>query len=111
MNNKGIELLGQLKMTFWVILVIWGYQKWHFGCPNQNSETTFIDQNHPQNPHLDHLGTQIGPRKVIFGHFIDFSHFLIEIPFENKKNYGQRKEWSNSENKKCSEICEQNGTT
>ena len=30
---------------------------------------------------------------------------------EVKKNYGQRKEWSYNENKKCSEICEQNGTT
>ena len=54
----------------------------HFGCRNQNSETTFIDQNHPQNPRLDHLGTQIGPRKVIFGHFNDFGHFPIEIPIE-----------------------------
>ena len=26
----------------------WGYQKRHFGCPNQNSKTTFIDLNHPQ---------------------------------------------------------------
>ena len=23
---------------FWLF---WGYQKWHFGCPNQNSKTTF----------------------------------------------------------------------
>ena len=22
-------------------LLFWGYRKWHFGCPNQNSETTF----------------------------------------------------------------------
>ena len=50
-----------------------GYQKWHFGCPNQNSETTFIDQTSPQNPQKDALGTQIGPRKVIFGHFIDLN--------------------------------------
>ena len=71
-----------LNDPFWSF---WGYQKWHFGCPNQNSESTFIDQNHPQNPHLDHLGTQIGQRKVIFGHFIDFGHFLIEIPIVVKK--------------------------
>ena len=48
---------------------------------------------------------------MIFCCFIDFGHFLIEIPIEVQKNYGQRKEWSYSENKKCSEICEQNGTT
>ena len=42
---------------------------------------------------------------------IDFCHFLIEIPIVIEKNYGQRKEWSYSKNKKCSEICEQNGTT
>ena len=52
-----------------------------------------------------------GPRKVILGHFNDFGHFPIEIPIEVKKNYGQRKEWSYNEIKKCSEICEQNGTT
>ena len=27
-----------------------GYQKWHFGCPNQNSETTFIDLIPPPKP-------------------------------------------------------------
>ena len=60
----------------------WGYQKWHFGCPNQNSESTFIDQNHPQK---DTLGTQIGPRKVIFSHFFYFVHFPIEIPIVVEK--------------------------
>ena len=58
-----------------------------------------MDQNHPQNPQLDHLGTQIGLRKVIFGYFIEFGHFPIEIPIEVKKNYGQRKEWAYNENK------------
>ena len=52
-----------------------------------------------------------GPRKVILAHFNDFGHFPIEIPIVVKKNYGQRKEWSYNENKKCSEIREQNGTT
>ena len=89
----------------------WGYQKWHFGCPNQNSKSTYIDQNHPQNPQKDTLGTQIRPRKVIFSHFFYFFHFPIEIPIVVEKNYGQRKEWSYNENKKCSKICEQNGTT
>ena len=68
-------------------------------------------QTSPQNPQVSTLGTQIRPRKVIFGNFIDFGHFSIEIPIEVQKNYGQRKEWSYSKNKKCSEICEQNGTT
>ena len=63
----------------------WGCQKWHFGCPNQNSESTFIDQNHPQNPQKDTLGTQIGPRKVIFSHFFYFVHFPIEIPIVVEK--------------------------
>ena len=57
-----------------------GYQKWHFGCPNQNSETTFRDPNHPQNPHLDTLGTFFGPRKVIFGHFVSFAYFYLVFP-------------------------------
>ena len=58
------------------------------------SETTFIEQNHPQNPQKDTLETQIGPRKVIFGHFIDFGHFPIEIPIEVEKNYLHGKESS-----------------
>ena len=58
-------------------LPFWGYQKWHFGCPNQNSETTFRDPNHPQNPHLCTLGTFFGPRKVIFGHFVNFAYFYL----------------------------------
>ena len=32
------------------------------------------------NPHLDTLGTTLDPGKVIFGHFIYFGHFPIEIP-------------------------------
>ena len=54
----------------------WGYQKWHFGCPNQNSETTFRDPNHPQNPHLDTLGTFFGPRKVFFFAILSILHIF-----------------------------------
>ena len=50
-------------------MAVWGYQKWHFGCPNQNSEITFIDLIHPQNPQKDTSRSRIRPRKVIFGHF------------------------------------------
>ena len=32
---------------------------------------------HPQNPQLDHLGTQIGPQKVIFGHFVNFAYVWL----------------------------------
>ena len=47
---------------------------------------------------------QILLQKTIFG------HFPIEIPIEVQQIYGQRKEWSQNENKNCSEISEQNGT-
>ena len=40
------------------------------------------DQNDPQK---DTLGTQIGPRKVIFSHFFYFVHFPIEIPIVVEK--------------------------
>ena len=36
----------------------------------------------PKTPHLETLGTIFDPRKVIFGHFIHFGHFSIEIPIE-----------------------------
>ena len=48
---------------------------------------------------------------MIFGHFIDFGHFPIEIPIVVGKNYLHGKEWSESKNKNSSEICEQSRTT
>ena len=41
----------------------------------------------PQNPQKGTLGTQIGPRKVIFSHFFYFFHFPIKIPIAVEKNY------------------------
>ena len=32
------------------VFPFWGYQKWHFGCPNQNSETTFQYKLAPKTP-------------------------------------------------------------
>ena len=29
-----------------------GYKKWHFGCPNENSKTTFISQTSPKNDEI-----------------------------------------------------------
>ena len=42
--------------------------------------------------------------KVIFGHFIDFGHFPIEIPIEAEKKYPNGKERSYSKNKNSSET-------
>ena len=48
----------------------------------------------PLKPHLDTLGTILDPGKVIFGHFIYFGHFPIEIPIEAEKIYQHGKELS-----------------
>ena len=85
---------------FWVF---WGYRKWHLGCPNQNSKTTF----QIKYPHLDLWGAIFNSGKVIFGHFIDFGHF----PIEAEIFYGKWKEVSYSKNKNSFEISEENGTT
>ena len=69
--------------TKWLKRPFWGYQKWHFGCPNQNSEITFIDLIPPQNPHRDTLVTRIGPRKVFFCHFTCFYILAIFYNFYN----------------------------
>ena len=53
---------------FWLF---WGYRKWHFGCLNQNSKTTFRN-----NPRVDTLGPILDPRKAIFSHFVLFGEFL-----------------------------------
>ena len=65
----------------------WGYQKWRFGCPNQNSETSFQHKLAPKTPQKDILVTQIGPRKVIFGHFAFFLYFFL-IFFEHSLSTG-----------------------
>ena len=41
---------------------------------------------------------------MIFGHFIYFGHFPIEIPIEAEKYYHHGKELSYRENKMCSET-------
>ena len=61
--------------------------------------------------HLNALGTILDPGKVIFGHFIDFGHFPIEIPIEAEKFSGQQKERSYIKNKTCFENRRPNGTT
>ena len=53
--------------------------------PEATNSRKQTPQTSPQNLQYDTLGTQIRPRKVIFGHFIDFGHFPIEIPNEVKK--------------------------
>ena len=59
----------------------------------------------------DTLGSILDPGKVIFGHFIDFGNFSIEIPIEAEKFYGQQKEGSYIKNKNCFENRRPNGTT
>ena len=58
-------------------------------------------------PLLDTLGTILDPGKVIFGHFIYFGHFPIEIPIVAEKYYHHGKELSY---KMCSETSEAVGT-
>ena len=70
-----------------------------------------MDQNHPQNPQRDTLGTQNGPPKVIFGNFIDFGHFPIEIPIEAEKTTTMGTKGLRAKNKNSSEICEQKRST
>ena len=44
---------------------------------------------------------------MIFGHFIDFGHFPIEIPIEAEKFYGQQKEGSYIKTKTVLKIRDQ----
>ena len=41
---------------------------------------------------------------MIFGHFIDFGHFPIEIPIEVEKMLGRAFQTCNLKNKNCSEL-------
>ena len=62
----------------WVVFALLGTKKWDFGCPNQNSETTFRDPKHQQNQHLDTLGTFLALEKCFFAFFfINFAHFWL----------------------------------
>ena len=78
-----------LNLEFW-----FRHPKYHFQYPPNRPKWVILD-----------------PGKVIFGHFIDFGHFSIEIPIEAKKFYGKWKEESYIKNKNSFEISKQNGTT
>ena len=43
----------------------------------------------PLKPPFRHFGNHFDPGKVIFGHFIDFGYFPIEIPIEAEKFYSK----------------------
>ena len=57
---------------------ILGVPKMALRVPESKFRDHFIYQIPPQNPQKDTLGTRIGPRKVIFGHFM---FFYILAPF------------------------------
>ena len=66
--------------------------------PETNFRDHFSIQTSPQNPQKGTLGTQIGPRKLIFGRFFDiFAPFSLEHgakfsnPFPPIKNLPQTK--------------------
>ena len=62
------------------ILVILGVPKMVLRVPESKFRNHFSIQTSPQNPQKDTSGTQIGPRKVIFGHFAFFWYFYLIFP-------------------------------
>ena len=95
---------------FGCFLLFWGTEHGTSGARIKILRPLF-NTNTPLKPHLATLGTILDPGKVIFGHFIDFGHFPIEIPIEAEKFYGQQKEGSYIKNKNCFENRRPNGTT
>ena len=86
--KSGLRILIRATEVPFLVTPKWGCQKWRFGCPNQNSETTFQYKLAPKTSKKDTLGTQIGPRKVIFGHFAFFEYFYL-IFFEHSLSTGR----------------------
>ena len=70
------------------ILPFVGYQKWHFGCPNQKIPENRPPQTSPQNPQLNTLGNQIEPRKVILAILLILVIFPLKFPLKSKKCWG-----------------------
>ena len=68
----------------------------HFGCFGYFGVT-----------HLDTLGAILDPGKAIFGHFIDFGHFPIEIPIEAEKTTDSRRKGRTSKTKTVLKIVDQ----
>ena len=60
------------KMTVFAILRV---PKMALCVPESKFQDHFSIQTSPQNPQKDTSGTKIGPRKVIFGHLINFAYF------------------------------------
>jgi len=48
--------------------------------PESKFRDHFSIQTSPQNPQKATSGTKIGPRKVIFGHFLNFVYFCVIFP-------------------------------
>ena len=59
----------------------WGYKKWHFECPNQNSKTTFLYKLAPKTPKKSPKETKSDLEKVILGHFVFFWYFYLIFPW------------------------------
>ena len=57
-----------------------GWTKKSKSCQSQKTDP-------PQNPQKATLGTKIGPRKVVFSHFLNFFLFPIEFSIVVEKNY------------------------
>ena len=88
------------KMTpFWGI---GGYQKWHFGCPNQNSKTTFQYKLAPKTPKK----TPQEPKSDLesdFCLFYQFCIFLSHFPISTDHFFQmQNKSWRSAQIKKLS---------
>ena len=67
-SKKGIVTKHIAKWVVLGFLAILGGPKWHFGCRNQNSKTTFQHKYPPKNP-FRHFGNHFGPRKSDFWPF------------------------------------------
>ena len=57
------------------------------GARNEILRPLFLYKLAPKKPQKVTSGTKIGPQKVIFGPFIAFEYFTIEIPIDAEKNY------------------------
>ena len=83
---------------FWQKCLFLDHKKWHFGCPNQNSKTTFIVQTFPKYCfHLVKLSL-LSPILANFN-FVDFrayfGHFSLVKSEKIKIAFLQQKECSN----------------
>ena len=79
--------------------MFWGYRKWHFGCPNQNSKTTFQYKYPPKTPIQTLWEPFWTPEKWFLAILLLLVIFPLKFPLKPKNTITMGRSWATEETK------------